>query len=169
MSTWPSGAIARATVNGEPNVLAMRANDGHWYSQHGLNWRDEQVTDARPLVVLDPAERPNLMFPVAAMLRDQSLARGATLRWIADEWERQTKPPRMAELTASVGVYQREVWMRRAHGLWENSCGSNVTWGRPDRPRARGRCRMNRLLAILARAWRAFTAPVELDDTDRAW
>jgi len=28
---------------------------------------------------------------------------------------------------------------------------------------------MNRLLAILARAWRAFTAPVELDDTDRAW
>ncbi len=108
MSTWPSGAIARATVNGEPNVLAMRANDGHWYSQHGLNWRDEQVTDARPLVVLDPAERPNLMFPVAAM-------------------------------------------------------------GRPDRPRARGRCRMNRLLAILARSWRAFTAPVELDDTDRAW
>ena len=80
MSTWPSGAIARATVNGEPNVLAMRANDGHWYSQHGLNWRDEQVTDARPLVVLDPAERPNLMFPVAAMLRDQSLARGATWR-----------------------------------------------------------------------------------------
>ena len=60
MSTWPSGAIARATVNGEPNVLAMRANDGHWYSQHGLNWRDEQVTDARPLVVLDPAERPNV-------------------------------------------------------------------------------------------------------------
>lgn len=28
---------------------------------------------------------------------------------------------------------------------------------------------MSRLLGLLARAWRALTAPVELDDTDRAW
>jgi hypothetical protein len=28
---------------------------------------------------------------------------------------------------------------------------------------------MSRLLGLMARAWRALTAPVELDDTDRAW
>ena len=143
MSTWPSGTIASATVRGVPDVLVMHHGDTWgWtssvYAGGSLGHPDEQVTDVRPLVVLDPAEFP-AFSGVDSMLRRTSVglndAYTELLHQIADEWERQTKPPRMAEpgwgerVTALLGAgCPREVWIHRADGCWENGCGAAMRW-----------------------------------------
>ncbi len=143
MSTWPSGTIARATVRGVPNVLVMYHGDTWgWtssvYAGGSLKHADEDVTDVCPLVVLDPADArcPRLSDVIRGFLTyvGSASARG-DLEWIADEWERQTKPPRMAEpgwgerVTALLGAgCPREVWIHRADGHWENGCGAAMRW-----------------------------------------
>lgn len=62
---------------------------------------DDHVTDVRPLVVLDPEKAHILDLPglLRAMASESIPASGRelTLLWIADEWEKQTARPRMAE------------------------------------------------------------------------
>ena len=142
MSTWPSGTIARATVRGVPDVLVMyHGNTWGWTSSvnagGSLGHGDEQVTDVRPLVVLDPADArcPRLSDVIRGFLTYiGSASARRDLEWIADEIERQTKPPRMVEpgwgerVVASSGGCPREVWLRRADCLWEDASGALAPW-----------------------------------------
>lgn len=111
MNDWPVGTIARATVRGVENVTVFRCAGSTWLSSAMIPipvldgasraHEDDHVTDVRPLVVLDPKDFP--VPDVAGLLRAvaseriPASGRELTLLWIADEWEKQTAPPRMDE------------------------------------------------------------------------
>ena len=104
MSTYPAGTVAVATVKGKPNVRVMRSapfrNTPNWASSVSVdgNWwfRDDEVTDVRPLVVLDLDEQP---FPKSGLEEFLRNLRYGTIAkdWLADQIEAQTKPPRIPE------------------------------------------------------------------------
>ena len=103
-TTYEPGTVAVATVRGVPNVRVFRlpkVHDFHvyrWQSAvpigESVSWKDEDVTDVRPLVALDlddPSEH-------AAVLREFAPADSlACLSWLADQIEAQTKPSRIPE------------------------------------------------------------------------
>jgi len=110
VSTYEPGAVAVATVCGVPNVRVMRGADSHgpkpleWCASRAVNGNwwfiDEEVTDVRPLVVLD-LDDPE--FTVAALrdtlpecARDHDRLNVEVLR-LARQIEAQTKPPRIPE------------------------------------------------------------------------
>jgi hypothetical protein len=124
MSDWKTGTVARATVRGVRDLLVMRTSgtrggDDIWLTAlHVGGWRSHthaDVTDVRPLVVLDPDEiatpEENAGLPagpeIAKCLRKLAEA-DARSSWrarvavrIADQIEAQTQPPRIPE----PGVY----------------------------------------------------------------
>jgi hypothetical protein len=102
MSTYEPGTVAVATVRGVPNVRVIR-----YTSRAGFRWLeastgtvniDEQVTDIRPLVVLDLNECEYGRDAIIAALRTNDPAsRYHQNDWLADQIEQQTKPPRIPE------------------------------------------------------------------------
>lgn len=106
---WPAGTVCRATVRGVPEKFGMWECNGYFFTPlpaRGVKLHKASlVTDVRPLVVIDPADAPDGVHGVANALRSadrrgdhlEHSPMGKTLRWLADEFERQTTPPRMAE------------------------------------------------------------------------
>jgi hypothetical protein len=128
MSTYEPGQVAVATVRGVPKVRVIR--DGHkdaWLSGatiDGFQWHLErtQVTDIRPLVVLDLAD-----FAWAAkVLRHPMVKALGTRTRIAEQIEEQTKPPRIPEpglwgvvkARASKADRQDYSFIKHADGSW---------------------------------------------------
>lgn len=130
MSEYAPGTVAVATVRGVEGVRVMRVDESSpapWRSSVAVEYccghSDSEVTDVRPLVVLDLAESP---FGTATrhVLRSSDTPVKDSLigQWIADQIEAQTKPPRIpepglwgvVEATAKSGV--RKEWVRTAHG-----------------------------------------------------
>lgn len=134
MSEFKPGTVAVATVCGVPNLRVFRYDHGfelRWQTTGFTTHNDADVTDVRPLVVLDLAEQP---FPASGVdkfienLRSGSIAR----EWVADQIEAQTKPPKPTEplgLGAVVEDAEGRRWVRsrltELQGLlgvvWENS------------------------------------------------
>jgi len=106
MSPYEPGTVAVATVRGVEGVrifLADPRSADEWTSAglvDGTLWhKDKDVTDVRPLVVLDPDDVAADGFSTVASLVT-NLRRppsGANFSWLADQIEAQTKPPRIPE------------------------------------------------------------------------
>lgn len=113
MTTYVPGAVAVATVRGVPNVRV-------WRSQ-ATTWLDEvDVTDARPLVVIDPADNP--WSPGTAEWID----------WIEAQYVEQTRPPKPPEPTefgAKVRDREGRVWLR-----FTSNPTRRHPWAAEDRP-----------------------------------
>lgn len=103
MSDFKPGQIAKATVHGVPNVTVMRHESGGWFSaEYVAHWRTHSgsdVTDVRPLVVLDLAAANDLItadevaeHAIKTLRRSPYISDGA----LADQIDRQTQPPRPA-------------------------------------------------------------------------
>ena len=140
MNTYESGTVAVATAGGIPEVRVMRVNGGLYSWRSTMTaYRDDEVTDIRPLVVLDlgpgsiPAERAvkllrTVTYPEAEFPRLRN--------WLADQIEAQTTLPRIPE-PGLWGVVEaswdskhpttipRAEWMR-TKGNELRSCISNV-------------------------------------------
>jgi hypothetical protein len=108
MTTYEPGTVAIATVQGVPNVKVVRVEgslvNAPWVTTEKLpgcgSWHYESdVTDVRPLVVLDlddPSLSGNYGARVANLidhLRDGT----AIAKHLADQIEAQTRPPRIPE------------------------------------------------------------------------
>lgn len=147
MSTHEPGTVAVATVRGVPNVRVMRrkffrlTNDG-WH----MDWshtavkgftctNDEEVTDVRPLVVLDLA--PGDLRCVVENLRARATYMDgigapntkALLCNAADQIEQQTRPPKPAEpkgLGAVVEDARGDFWVYT--GLRNAKDGETRLW-----------------------------------------
>lgn len=110
MTSYPAGTVAVATVRGVEGVRVMR-NDVQWSSSRPIagyvSHLDTDVTDVRPLVVLDLQDMPMHVSIAVHALREERTLTGA---WIADQIEEQMKPPRMDQpawgekVTACTGV-----------------------------------------------------------------
>ena len=120
-ATFEPGTVAVATVRGVPNVRVVLTSGtmqagNYWVSVEYVEGcrmhAAENVTDVRPLVVLDLDQVSAHLHPnelargvVPAMLRDtESIA----ARKIAEQIEAQTKPPRIPE-PGPWGVVQASV------------------------------------------------------------
>jgi hypothetical protein len=134
MSNYEPGTVAVATVRGVTNVRVFRIRDHHdvvrWVTADNLNgWlghHDSDVTDVRPLVVLD------LELTDAAAAALVSDLRECNWRAVANQIETQTKPPRIPEPTGfapvvEAGVNQHDErlrWYRNMAGSWTPSVRS---------------------------------------------
>lgn len=118
MTVYEPGTVAVATVRGVPNVRIFRSGcPSHmgWEFNHpdskGRTWAADgayHITDIRPLVVLDLSDSPRGADNNYPMWLQQSADcdevntrpinyRPDFLRWLADQIEAQTKPPRIPE------------------------------------------------------------------------
>ncbi len=150
MTGYEPGTVAVATVRGVKDVRVMRRDRGDelgdWASRAAvaawLAHDDCDVTDVRPLVVLDNEfDRTLVKHLRTAFAQNPALT---TLDWLAHQIESQTRPPKPPEPTglgAVVNDTQGDRWVRcrRAghEGLmrveWENerTCG-HTTWDAID-------------------------------------
>jgi len=126
--TWAPGTVAVATVWGVPNVRVIAYHDDfgdwHWFSSiragAGRFHEPDQVTDVRPLVVLDPEKFSGHLsdsyedgVETAIQCLRETGSRVAGL--LADQIEAQTKPPKPEEplgLGAVVEDAEGQVWVR---------------------------------------------------------
>jgi hypothetical protein len=136
MSTYEPGTVAVATVRGVPNVRVTLDPNDEWFAHvevSGRRWQDpEDVTDIRPLVVLDLAD----FARAAKVLRDPMIEALGTRTRIAEQIEEQTKPPRIPEpglfgvVEASSGIdTPRTKFMRSSETVWRRvSTGAAYRW-----------------------------------------
>lgn len=104
MTEYPAGTVAVATVRGVKGVRVFRTlsvdldHNSVWRHEEveGSHWsRPTQVSDIRPLVVLD---LPGITgAEVASHLRQKGRPGYCVCDMIADQIEAQTKPPRIPE------------------------------------------------------------------------
>jgi hypothetical protein len=106
MSTYEPGTVAVATVRGVPNVRVLRSGgdrESFWIAPTrtcGDRYHaDSEVTDIRPLVVLDldAGEVAGLMGVLSWSADGMVQVHPALCRKVADQIEQQTKPPRIPE------------------------------------------------------------------------
>lgn len=153
MSDWKPGTVAKATVRGVPDVTVFRVVQIH--PDHVYLWavaakiaetthfRDEDITDVRPLVVLDLDEsqgkdwlpgwlRSNISKVEQGCVSPSPI--GKDMAWLADQIEAQTKPPRIPEPgpwgvveagTSKVPMVRR--WVRYGTG-WRDAFGGHEEW-----------------------------------------
>ena len=121
--TYKPGQLAKATVRGVPDVTVMRTTgtsgaDTLWLSAahvgHARGHGASDVTDVRPLVVLDLADFD--LRVIAASLRTMGF------RVIADQIEAQTKPPRIPE-PGMWGVVRAHIGHGGPWTLVHSDCG----------------------------------------------
>ena len=131
MSTYEPGSVAVATVRGVPNVRVMCIDDENfpWIVDTGHRQKSHDVTDIRPLVVLDldPAldHMGGGMSDLPEVLKDMRHGGGIFADRIANQIEAQTKPPRIPEpgwggiVEASVREHDmRPLWTPNDQGFW---------------------------------------------------
>ena len=153
MSTYPAGTVAVATVDGEPNVRIALADPAdprvQWFAITGRNagnWiGTEEITDVRPLVMLDLDEGDARMLPLLLRRlgdREQSesdspgrlLVTTDALRKVADQIEAQTKPPRIPEpglwgvVEATGATMPRRRWIHHEEDRWVCDTGVWRYW-----------------------------------------
>ncbi len=121
MSGYEPGTVAVATVRGVKDVRVMRRDRGDelgdWASRAAvaawLAHDDCDVTDVRPLVVLDNEfDRTLVKHLRTAFAQNPALT---TLDWLAHQIESQTRPPKPPEPTglgAVVKDREGHVWVR---------------------------------------------------------
>ena len=150
MSDYKPGQVARATVRGVPDVLVARTSDQMpWIRLDGpavgsLWLLDEHLTDVRPLILLDLGDDAADVveylkvatdgFDKAAYGMEAWGGRGP-LRKIADQIEKQTKPPRMDEpgwgsivvAHTKANLTRRRI-LRTGGGVWEDEDGRGHMW-----------------------------------------
>ena len=146
MSTYEPGTVAVATVRDVKGVrifLADPRSADEWTSAglvDGTLWhKDKDVTDVRPLVVLDPDDVAADGFSTVASLVT-NLRRppsGANFSWLADQIEAQTKPPRIPEpgLWGVVSDSSGNFWVCNEPGRFTRTHdGVNWPWVDIDSP-----------------------------------
>lgn len=101
-TTYPIGTVATATIRGK-SCRAMKAKNG-WTVDRPISnshwWADVDVTDIRPLVVLDlTTEQRGVAVYMLREVADEYCTEDASIlaRFIAAQIEKQTKPPRIPE------------------------------------------------------------------------
>lgn len=157
MSTYEPGTVAVATVRGVPNVRVFRIRDHHeivrWVTADNLNgWlghHDSDVTDVRPLVVLDldsnvNAERVWLFIEeIKGWIRSGAVENQtggtAELDAITDAIRAALPPPRIPEpgwgeqVIAHIAGFEanRERWVAVKDGpcqWWHSESGRRYAW-----------------------------------------
>ena len=128
MSTYEPGTVAAATVMGVEGVRVFRTDDPArpWITALCEHRHGAEVTDVRPLVVLDiDAANPDadrslkIEHLVDALRKD---GRYISNTYIADQIEAQTKPAEPTGLGAVVEASDGQTWVRRHPGgyAWVN-------------------------------------------------
>jgi len=145
---WAPGTVAVATVQGVPNVRVFKLSEDEWAHVVSLGAGifpeisgDPLVTDVRPLVVLDPEDRDQMV----ALHETLSGAVGLTwhgwpelLRAVLTRYaEAQTKPPKPPEPRGRFAVVRDQndsLWVRlnQTHWYSEVSPNNNQTYGEID-------------------------------------
>ena len=156
MSTFEPGTVAVATVRGVPNVRVFRRHSPEtgvrdWaYNpepERGLPYSCDSdaadvVTDVRPLVVLDHSHIGDALNGLFSALHGFEWAiedEHHAIKELADEVERQTKPPRIPE-PGLWGVVQDGFRILVRHSAtakrpWLDATNSNwVAWDEIDNP-----------------------------------
>ena len=152
MSTYEPGTVAVATVRGVKGLRVVRIATAHvataWLTPcetpDGYRWHsDFDVTDVRPLVVLDlahPALTAAVLRQVGEYIRKQhktSVEDDQIADFIADQIEAQTKPPRIPEpgLWGVVEADTGEKFLRADGGIWRSvDTGVGRMWEDVDNP-----------------------------------
>lgn len=150
---WPVGTVAVATVRGVEGVRVVRIRDHHetsWQVVESLNgWlghHDSDVTDVRPLVVLDLGRFTEDWLRLSVVERLRKLAEtGNThglantrliITAIADQIETQTPRPKPAEPTGLGAVVRARdglLWQRiDADPPWFHRDVFDKTWDQID-------------------------------------
>ena len=138
MNAYKPGDVCVATVRGVPNVRVMRVTDPFhsWRAEKpclgAQAASDDEVTDVRPLVVLDPERAP---YPLVGSLREQVEGELTphTSRWLLEQIEAQTRPPKPPEPQGLGAVVEDAAggrWVRAAlksGNSWHKPIG---TWSR---------------------------------------
>jgi hypothetical protein len=133
MTNYEPGAVAIATVRGVPNVRVFRYHGRNWISAETVGeprlrsrlHSNEQVTDIRPLIVLD-LDYLRFLSGAGQPAVIEHLRRHVATAPLAEQIEAQTKPPRIPEPTGfapvvEAGVAQHDVrlqWSRNEQGFW---------------------------------------------------
>lgn len=102
---YEPGTVAVATVCGVPNVRVMRVESNYaptieWASAQGEKHRmhePREVTDVRPLVVLDLVNAEQTIKTLRIKANDCGIYQAGVLSELADQIEAQTKPKRIPE------------------------------------------------------------------------
>ncbi len=120
---YEPGTVAVATVRGEPNVRVMRRDDRIWMAPTTISGanvhHDHEVTDVRPLVVLDLDETDREVLPkwlrrnadLDGLARD--VARQVEEQVTAQDRARYPKPEEPSGLGAVVKDRAGTRWVRR--------------------------------------------------------
>lgn len=150
MSTLAPGLYC-ATVRGVPDTTVLVDVSGYGHDVLTTNWRyrPDDITDARPLIVLDLGDSD---FAAKMMIetlcaaqslvgnspldRDKTGYRIAHLGLLIEQIREQTKPPRIPEpglwgvvVAASRGDHASCYWVHTNHG-WLCDCAKTSTWDR---------------------------------------
>ena len=147
MSEYKPGTVAKATVRGQEDVLVVRTHGGAWVAPITVDgWTfhgDSDVTDVRPLVLLDLEKAGSHLHPnemarggVVTMLLDTG---SRVARNIADQIEAQTKPPRIPEpgLWGVVEDHNGYRWVRHSNAegaRWHNLSTGWTEWSAIEFP-----------------------------------
>lgn len=146
MSGYEAGTVAVATVHGIPDVRVMRTTgigggDVIWLTAEQLKGTRlhlaRDVTDIRPLPVLDLNDAPRNPLSVVEHLRELA-SEGefcALADWIADQVEAQVKPPKPDEpgLGGVVVDAAGKEWVRAAAYRARWLCAADGKWDDYDR------------------------------------
>ena len=141
MTTYEPGTVAVATVRGVEGVRVMRDAGGGWWSPRliGGGWKhlNENVTDIRPLAVIDPEDREQVERLADALRgvewceidRDSTDALQVALcEYAAPTPERIPEPGIWGVVEARSEAYLRTEWVRRPDDLWHTTGERRREW-----------------------------------------
>jgi hypothetical protein len=143
MSTYEPGQVAVATVRGVPNVRVWRkSHDGiAWLSAVAVGGSilhsNEDVTDIRPLVVLDHSHILDAVNGLDTALYDFdwfSDDERSAVSELRDLIEQQTKPPRIPEpglwgvVEAAHALVPTRRWVHHEEDRWVADEGTVTYW-----------------------------------------
>ena len=128
MTIYEPGTVAVATAYGAEGVRVFRVEGSHPWRSANTAYTDNEVTDIRPLVVLDlDGIAPEA---IAKALRDKDAGTNGT-GWarVAEQIEAQAKPPRIPEpgLWGVVTDNGDDVWVCTEPGRWTR-IADGVEW-----------------------------------------
>jgi hypothetical protein len=138
---WQPGDVAVATFDhgGSGFVFRVVGATTSWCDMAGVSVPADQITDARPLVVIDPEDREQVER-LSDALAEQRAAEAVAHSGVADALRSLTRPPKPEEPTGLGAVVEDAEglrWVRKgnsSHGEdWTRQIGDAWTGGSWDR------------------------------------
>jgi len=134
MTEYKPGTVAEVRpTNSDSWTRAIRHRNGEWASAQFGHFLDDEVSDIRPLVVLDLTVNPQYTSNlIRKFTRDYG--GGAILNCIADQIDEQTKSPRIPEpgpwgvVKARLAATDHPQKWVHMHKGWTNQYGHYTPW-----------------------------------------